>query len=75
MQYKFSEATKTTDENGVVKLGVNDVMKSFMVARDGRGHVAYMGYDALGYPNVYESQPRQSRIFTITDRPVYRPAR
>lgn len=73
LQYKFSEATKTTDENGVVKLGVNDVMKWLIVARDGRGHVAYMGYDALGYPNVYESQPRQSRIFTITDRPVYRP--
>lgn len=72
-QYKFSETTKTTDDNGVVKLSANDGMQWLIVARDAAGRLAYSGFESFYAPGRNDEDRRQSRIFTITDRPVYRP--
>ena len=72
-QYKFSETSKTTDDNGVVKLSASDRMQWLIVARDAAGRLAYSGFESFYSPGRNAEMLRQSRIFTMTDRPVYRP--
>src|SRR5262249_27544958 len=45
-------------------------------AKDGQGgadRFAYLGFTNVWYHNIHDPEYNQTRVFTITDRPVYRP--
>jgi alpha-2-macroglobulin len=44
-----------------------------VVARTKEGRFAYLGYTHVWYGNWYDQQYNAIRVYTITDRPVYRP--
>lgn len=73
LQYTFTEMTRTTDEHGVVKLSAQNDLQWVITARDKQGRLAYSGFESFYYQRSNAEQLRQSRIFTMTDRPVYRP--
>ena len=37
------------------------------------GRFAYLGFTNVWYPQYYDAEYNQTKVFTITDRPVYRP--
>jgi uncharacterized protein YfaS (alpha-2-macroglobulin family) len=37
------------------------------------GRFAYLGYTSVWAPQYYDAEYNQTKVFTITDRPVYRP--
>ena len=43
------------------------------IARNSEGRLAYMGFSNVWYPHYYDAEYNQTKVFTITDRPVYRP--
>ena len=43
------------------------------IARGDEGRLAYLGFTGVWYPNYYDAEYNQTKVFTITDRPVYRP--
>lgn len=45
-----------------------------VVARSDGGRLAYLGFTGVWYGNYHDAQYEQTKVFTITDRPVYRPS-
>ena len=43
------------------------------IARGDDGRLAYVGFSNIWYGNNYDEEYNQTKVFTITDRPVYRP--
>ncbi|MEI6219297.1 MAG: MG2 domain-containing protein, partial [bacterium] len=37
------------------------------------GRLAYLGFTGIWYGNYHDQEYKQTKVFTITDRPVYRP--
>jgi uncharacterized protein YfaS (alpha-2-macroglobulin family) len=44
-----------------------------LVARSDEGRFAYLGFTGVWYPTWYDAQYNATKVYTITDRPVYRP--
>jgi uncharacterized protein YfaS (alpha-2-macroglobulin family) len=44
-----------------------------VIARTDKGRLAYMGFTNVWYQDYYDQQYNEAKVFTITDRPVYRP--
>jgi uncharacterized protein YfaS (alpha-2-macroglobulin family)/tetratricopeptide (TPR) repeat protein len=44
-----------------------------ITARTKEGRLAYLGYTGVWGGNYYDAQYEQTKVFSITDRPVYRP--
>ena len=44
-----------------------------VIARTREGRFAYLGFTNVWYGRIYDAQYNQTKVFTITDRPVYRP--
>ena len=44
-----------------------------ITARTKEGRLAYLGYTGVWRGNYYDAQYEQTKVFSITDRPVYRP--
>ncbi len=44
-----------------------------VLARTQKGRFAYLGFTGVWYGQRYDAQYNQTKVFTITDRPVYRP--
>ncbi len=40
---------------------------------NGRGRLAYLGFTGVWYAQRYDATYNQTKVYTITDRPVYRP--
>ena len=38
-----------------------------------KGRFAYLGFTGVWYGRTYDAEYNQTKVFTITDRPVYRP--
>ena len=74
--YTFNEFTRTTDANGVVKTSQGKMAdyQWLVKATDVAGRLAYSGFENLWFSGRDEDRFENSRIYTITDRPVYRPA-
>jgi uncharacterized protein YfaS (alpha-2-macroglobulin family) len=74
--YTFNEFMRTTDANGVVKTsqGKMDDYQWLVKATDAAGRLSYSGFENLWFSGRDEDRYENSRIYTITDRPVYRPA-
>ncbi len=65
-----------TDEQGQVTVDIRQVPNDYQwlaIARTGQGRLAYLGFTSLWYTSYDESPYNQIKVFTITDRPVYRP--
>lgn len=65
-----------TDKDGQITLGEKRMPKDHqwvVIARGDSGRLAYLGFSGVWYGKYYDPQYNQTKVFTITDRPVYRP--
>jgi uncharacterized protein YfaS (alpha-2-macroglobulin family) len=44
-----------------------------VIARTNKGRLAYLGFTHVWFQDLHDQQYNQTKVFTITDRPVYRP--
>lgn len=73
--YKFKDIQATTDEHGQVKVidsKVNEY-KWLIRASAADGRLAFLGFEGIYFNDSRERFAEQSRLYSITDRPVYRP--
>ena len=78
---KYRVHTKTfsesTDEQGLVEISADEDKRKFQwvaIATDEANRFAFLGFRGVWAGNYYDEQYRQVKVFSITDRPVYRPA-
>ena len=67
---------ETADDNGMVIVGKDLAptnLQWITTARDGDGRFAYLGFHGIWYGQIHDQQYKQSKVFIVTDRPVYRP--
>lgn len=67
---------ETADENGIVNVSKNLAPTNYQwitTARDGSGRFAYLGFHGIWYGQIHDQEYKQSKVFIVTDRPVYRP--
>ncbi|MDH3347947.1 MAG: MG2 domain-containing protein [Desulfobulbaceae bacterium] len=65
-----------TDKNGMVIPDAKDQdqnLQWLITATDKEGRFAYLGFDSVWLSNRYDHEYNQTKVFTISDRPVYRP--
>jgi alpha-2-macroglobulin len=83
-EYRVETAafSETTDADGQIVLGNAKLTDGYQwvvtarKAKDGQGgsdRFAYLGFSWFWWGQVYDSDYNQTRVFTMTDRPVYRP--
>jgi len=60
-------ASGKTDERGIASFTRNDPEKSYVIGRDGRGGVF------ISENFYYDSEIYNTKLYAITDRPLYRP--
>ena len=79
-QNRYQITTKNfaefTDENGFVIPNRKQQPRDhqwLITARSNTGRLAYLGFTSVWYGRYYDQQYNQTKVFTITDRPVYRP--
>ena len=68
--------SETSDEEGQVKFGKRDAGNAYswlVTATTKEGRLAYLGFTGLWSGPYTEGSYDEMKIFTITDRPVYRP--
>jgi uncharacterized protein YfaS (alpha-2-macroglobulin family) len=66
-----------TDAGGIVQLPAEEVNRRYQwlaIATTPEGRLAYLGFTGVWTGNYHNQQYKQVKVFTITDRPVYRPA-
>ena len=64
-----------TDADGQVMLNANKLEQNLqwlITARD-KDRLAYLGFTGVWYGNYHDPEYNATKVFTITDRPVYRP--
>ena len=73
--YRFKDIQATTDEDGVIHMkdgNLNDYQWLIRAsAADGR--LAFLGFERIYFNDGRERFDEQTRLYSITDRPVYRP--
>jgi uncharacterized protein YfaS (alpha-2-macroglobulin family) len=65
-----------TDAEGQIILDFNRQPQEYqwlIIARTNEGRLAYLGFTNVWQGNWYDSQYNATKVYTITDRPVYRP--
>lgn len=75
MLYQFKNIQATTDEHGVIKITDSKVneFQWLIRASSAEGRLAFLGFEGLYFNDNRESFSDQTRLYSITDRPVYRP--
>ncbi len=66
---------QAADADGQVILGLDKVPNDhqwLVIARQG-DRLAYLGFSHIWYGRQYDQEYNQTKVFAITDRPVYRP--
>jgi uncharacterized protein YfaS (alpha-2-macroglobulin family) len=72
----------TSDKDGQILVGQNQVAQNYqwlIVARkakdgnQGADRFAYLGFTGMWFNRIYDPDYNATRVFAITDRPVYRP--
>ena len=70
--------TETADADGQLipkhDLHVNTGYNWLLTATTADGRFAYSGFNGIWFGNAYDAEYNQTKVFTITDRPVYRPS-
>ena len=73
--FTFKDFQATSDEHGLIKTtrdkGAN--FQWLIRATTAEGRNAWLGFQNMGYGAGRDSFDAQTRLYTITDRPVYRP--
>lgn len=75
-QVTVKNFSEFTDADGQIKLGNNRQPQDHQwlaVARTDAGRLAYLGFSGVWYGQYHDQQYRETKIYVITDRPVYRP--
>jgi len=65
-----------TDEQGLVELPAEENNRRYQwvaVATTPEGRFAYLGFRGVWWGDYHDQQYHQVKVFSITDRPVYRP--
>ncbi len=65
-----------TDKDGQVIVDQKKLPQDhqwLVVVRTEGGRFAYLGFSGVWYGNYHDAEYNQTKVFTITDRPVYRP--
>jgi len=65
-----------TDSNGQVMPGTNDFKQGYqwlISSTSPEGRLVFLGFSGVWYGNYYDEEYNQTKVFGITDRPVYRP--
>jgi len=76
LQLQTTAATRTTDANGQTLVNVareNDRYNWLITARTPQGKLAFLGFTNAWYAGNQDQRFAETKVFTITDRPVYRP--
>ena len=73
--YQFKDIQATTDEHGQIKVTDSKVNEYNWLIRASAtdGRLAYLGFEGLYFNDSREHFAEQTRLYSITDRPVYRP--
>jgi uncharacterized protein YfaS (alpha-2-macroglobulin family) len=75
-QVTTTNFAEKTSPDGIVIPDPRDLKQEYqwlITARGDKGRLAFMGFEGIWYGENYDQQYNQVKIFTITDRPVYRP--
>ena len=65
-----------TDADGQVMVGSQDEQNQYqwvITARTNKGRFAHLGFTNIWNAQYYDQEYEATKVFTITDRPVYRP--
>ncbi len=65
-----------TDAEGMILAGPkmqNNNLQWLITARTDAGRLAYLGFTGVWFGRYHDQQYHQTKVITITDRPVYRP--
>ena len=65
-----------TDADGQIITDPKDQPQNhqwIIIARTPEGRFAYLGFTGVWYSNYHDAEYRATKVYTITDRPVYRP--
>jgi uncharacterized protein YfaS (alpha-2-macroglobulin family) len=73
-----AESRQTTNDDGLALAGANKQPQGYqwlITAKTANpGRFAYLGFTGVWFGRVHDPEYHATKIFTITDRPVYRPA-
>ena len=72
-----AEFASQTDADGQLMPKQDNLKSQFqwiVTAKTADGRFAYMGFSNLWYGEYHDYEYNQTKVFTITDRPVYRPS-
>ncbi len=75
-QIHTKNLAELTDENGLVELPADEANRRHQwvaIATTENGRFAYLGFRGVWAGSYRDQEYRQVKVFTITDRPVYRP--
>lgn len=73
---KVSNFAEYTNGDGLIvsKRGDLDPQYQWLItARTDSGRLAFLGFTNVWYPGYHDAEYNEAKVFTITDRPVYRP--
>ncbi|MFZ5830538.1 MAG: alpha-2-macroglobulin family protein [Planctomycetota bacterium] len=70
---QFAEFTDADGQIITDKRQQPDNYQWVLIARTDAGRFAYLGFTGVWYAQQYDAEYRETKVFTITDRPVYRP--
>ncbi len=72
----FQQFAEFTDSNGQLITDEKTQPANYqwvLIARTREGRLAYLGFTGVWYERRYDAEYNATKVYTITDRPVYRP--
>ncbi len=77
-QYRihFANFARFTDADGLLYMKEKDMDRQYSwlaVTRTDEGRLAYLGFSGVWYGRHHDAQYNQTKVYLVTDRPVYRP--
>ncbi len=70
----FSEFTNADGQINTTNKNQPQDYQWVVIARTDQGRLAYLGFTNVWYQDWHDHEYNQTKVFTITDRPVYRPS-
>jgi uncharacterized protein YfaS (alpha-2-macroglobulin family) len=72
---RHKDFSRQTDEDGQIILSPTemDSTLNWLATVSAGGHMAFLGFSRIWYPNYYDREYHQTKTLIMTDRPVYRP--
>ncbi len=70
---QFAEQTDGDGQVFIDKRQAPDDYQWLVTARTDEGRFAYFGFDRVWYSEIHDAEYKATKVFPITDRPVYRP--